>query len=117
MSWRKIRLQILINNWNYCKEIIMTTIEAMQQCSKFERCSAPICPLDPLIAKRYMLKEEKICPFILDYLEKKEVPFMGEIKNNRKIWEKKIGLSVLKGRLKSRIRVREYFGKNRVETV
>ena len=33
----------------------------MIQCSKFDRCSAPLCPLDPEINKRFWLVDEEIC--------------------------------------------------------
>ena len=33
-------------------------------CSKFENCSAPICPLDPESHKRVYLKNERVCAWV-----------------------------------------------------
>lgn len=35
----------------------------MNSCSKFESCSAPLCPLDPEIAKRVWYSEEDVCHY------------------------------------------------------
>ena len=31
------------------------------ECSSFENCSAPMCPLDPLYSERYRFPEEEKC--------------------------------------------------------
>ena len=38
-----------------------TGLKIMRQCSKFERCDAPICPLDPNQDQRTSLTGEKRC--------------------------------------------------------
>ena len=89
--------------------------KSMQRCKKWGKCNAPICPLDLNISFRYMARNEKVCPYILDYLEGKETLFPDEIKDTEEIWRKKIGESVIRGKLKSRVKVREYFGQKRAE--
>ena len=39
-------------------------IPAMQQCPKFDSCSAPICPLDKQRQQRTMLRDERLCHYI-----------------------------------------------------
>jgi len=34
-------------------------------CPKFDSCSAPICPLDPDWNKRVMLRDERVCFYLL----------------------------------------------------
>ena len=87
--------------------------KSMERCHKFDKkfgqsCSAPICPLD---LKRTMLSSEKICMFILNYLEGKKTPFDKEIRETERIWRKNIGESRLRKRLKARERIRTFFKK------
>jgi hypothetical protein len=39
-------------------------LHSPQECPKWTRCSAPICPLDPLASERKMLPGEAVCPYI-----------------------------------------------------
>jgi hypothetical protein len=39
-------------------------------CPKFDKCSAPICPLDPDWPRRCHLKGERACPFALEATKK-----------------------------------------------
>ncbi len=41
----------------------------MTDCPKFDRCSAPICPLDADWAARVHLKGERICFYVLEYVK------------------------------------------------
>jgi len=34
---------------------------AMKRCVRFERCNAPLCPLDPNVQKRTYIKGEAVC--------------------------------------------------------
>ena len=36
-------------------------------CPKWERCSAPICPLDPDVLKRSYLRDEPVCFFLREH--------------------------------------------------
>jgi hypothetical protein len=36
-----------------------------QDCPKFNTCSAPICPLDPLWRAATHLRGERVCPYLL----------------------------------------------------
>ena len=38
----------------------------MDDCPKFESCSAPICPLDPDWRKRRHLKVERVCFYLCE---------------------------------------------------
>lgn len=38
----------------------------MQDCSKYQGCNAPICPLDPECRKRKHLAEDRICFNLLE---------------------------------------------------
>ena len=38
----------------------------MEDCPKYERCSAPICPLDPNWRKRRHLKGERVCFYLCE---------------------------------------------------
>jgi len=39
----------------------------MSECQKFSGCSAPICPLDPEMAKRTHLEGERVCFYLTEY--------------------------------------------------
>jgi len=43
--------------------------ETMSMCPKFDRCSAPICPLDPDWRLRVYRKGEPICFYLLEYVK------------------------------------------------
>ncbi len=46
------------------KESKITEIDcynAMKRCLRFERCNAPLCPLDPDVQKRTYIKGETVC--------------------------------------------------------
>ncbi len=50
----------------------------MTDCSKFDRCSAPICPLDPEWQKRTHVKGERICFYLLECVKSgAEARFQG----------------------------------------
>ena len=40
----------------------------MKKCSRFQRCSAPLCPLDPESEKRVYLEKEPTCRLDLERL-------------------------------------------------
>lgn len=90
-------------------------IDFMQECRKYDSCSANICPLDPGIAKRTYAQSEPVCTMILDFLEDKETPFNMAIENSRKYWTEKHGENFLAGKIKARQNIREYFA-NKKET-
>lgn len=35
-------------------------------CPKWEKCSAPLCPLDPDLFKRWMLPNESVCHYLAE---------------------------------------------------
>ncbi len=43
-----------------------TNLDA-EQCPKFEKCSAPICPLDPDWRLRHHYKGERVCFYLTEY--------------------------------------------------
>ncbi len=43
--------------------------ETMSTCPKFDRCSAPICPLDPDWRLRVYRRDEPICFYLLEYVK------------------------------------------------
>lgn len=84
----------------------------MEDCPRFDRCSSNICPLDGHINRRDFFPNEKVCPFILTYLDphsKQEVMFLDEIKETEVIWREKHGEKFLTNRIKGRKSMREYF--------
>ncbi len=40
----------------------------VDKCSKYQRCSAPLCPLDPDMDKRFYIKGDPICSLPLEEL-------------------------------------------------
>ena len=48
-------------------------IPAMQQCPKFDSCSAPLCPLDKQRQQRSMLRDERLCYYIRKAIRKDTV--------------------------------------------
>jgi len=40
-----------------------------QDCPKWDKCSAPICPLDPLRFQRTMYPEDPVCIYLLETLK------------------------------------------------
>ena len=41
--------------------------QAMKECPRFDRCNAPICPLDPDVLDREHLKGEAVCYYLRLY--------------------------------------------------
>lgn len=39
----------------------------MEQCPKFDSCSAPICPLDPDWSERKHIKDEPVCYYLREW--------------------------------------------------
>ena len=84
----------------------------MKDCPRFNNCNANICPLDEHIERRAWLLGEKICPFILTYLDShstQKLEFVEEIKKTEHIWQQKHGEKLLASRIKSRKNMRNYF--------
>jgi len=88
-----------------------------RECSRFDRCNAPLCPLDDLMEKREYLSGEKICPFVLDYMDKDrdEVRYLEQVETTKPVWESKLGKKTLVHRVKQRKNVREYFAKRKAQ--
>lgn len=40
-----------------------------EDCPKFDRCSAPICPLDQACAERVYRRDETVCFYMLEYVK------------------------------------------------
>ncbi len=47
--------------------IIIKDSTAPNQCPKFNKCNAPICPLDSESRNRKHLSEDKCCVYLLEY--------------------------------------------------
>lgn len=45
----------------------------MYECSKFEGCSAPLCPLDRELRKRTHIKGDRMCHYITMYSKPHEI--------------------------------------------
>ncbi len=57
----------------------MNTLK-MYHCPRFDRCSAPICPVDPDWKLRVYRKGEPICFYLLEYVKPDaEAQFQGSI--------------------------------------
>lgn len=44
----------------------MTTAIAPSACPKWDKCSAPLCPLDPALFKRVMRNDEPVCYYLTE---------------------------------------------------
>lgn len=80
-----------------------------EKCKFHLSCTSNICPLDPDIALRNYIPEDKSCKHIMLYLEGRETPFEKEIKETESIWRKKMGEWNIEKCLKGRERVRSAF--------
>lgn len=49
----------------------------MIMCKHFERCSAPICPLDPHWQKCTHLDGERVCFYLTEYSKEAARPILG----------------------------------------
>ncbi len=83
-------------------------MEKMEACNRFDRCSSSVCGLDSFGEGCYV-QGDKVCPYILDYLEGKEFPLKGEVKANEHLWRKHLSEKLLKSKLNSRSRLRGYW--------
>ena len=89
---------------DYAEDKEELTLQSMRYCSRFETCSAPLCPLDVLISERTDFPDNEKCgmakPTRHRYWEsmpeslRKELPFEGyfsseyhRIKSARERWE------------------------------
>jgi len=55
---------LLLDETTKAKKDKITEIDcynAMKRCVRFERCNAPLCPLDPNVQKRTYIKGEAVC--------------------------------------------------------
>ncbi len=43
--------------------------EKPDDCQKYDKCSAPICPLDPDMLTRTHLKGERVCFYLTEYVK------------------------------------------------
>ena len=43
--------------------------QAMKECPRFDRCNAPICPLDPDVLNRVHAKGEAVCHYLRLYVK------------------------------------------------
>ena len=43
--------------------------QAMKECPRFDRCNAPICPLDPDVLDRVHAKGEAVCHYLRLYVK------------------------------------------------
>ena len=56
----------------------MSTVIAPSACPKWERCNAPLCPLDPDLFKRMMRNDEPVCYYLTEAVKPDaEAIFMG----------------------------------------
>jgi hypothetical protein len=51
----------------------------LEDCPKFEHCSAPLCPLDEDLEKRSHLPGERVCIYVLEYAKE---PFRGILRGS-----------------------------------
>ena len=89
---------------DYAEDKEELTLQSMRYCSRFETCSAPLCPLDILISERIDFEDNEKCGMAKAtrhrYWEsmpeslKRELPFEGyfsseyhRIKSARERWE------------------------------
>ena len=43
--------------------------QAMKECPRFDRCNAPICPLDPDVLDRVSVKGDSVCYYLRLYVK------------------------------------------------
>jgi hypothetical protein len=76
---------------NHCSaprsmQLLRNTAMEMTDCPRFERCSAPICPLDSDWQERTQLKGEPTCFYLLEYVKGgAEADFRGS-QHERSTW-------------------------------
>jgi len=51
----------------------------LEDCPKFDKCSAPLCPLDDGLHKRSHLQGERICQYVTRYAK---IPFRDDLKGS-----------------------------------
>lgn len=86
----------------------------MEDCPKYERCNAPICPLYDDLARTTMVTGEKVCIYIIDFITNVPTPIDKELTNTKEIWTAKIGEKLLTSRAIGREKFKTYW-KNRLE--
>jgi hypothetical protein len=84
----------------------------MEDCPKFEGCSAPVCPFWEYLEETTVLKGEEWCPYMLDYCEGKKTPIDEKLRETEPVWKKILGKK-LQRRLEDRKRLRAYWRNKR----
>ena len=51
---------------------------SMNDCPKFDSCSAPVCPLDPAWQNIHQLKGERVCYYLTEYSKPAARPILEE---------------------------------------
>jgi len=59
----------------------------MKDCPKFDRCSAPICPLDPDVFRRVYLPGEAICFYLAESVKPGAEARFRQVHSGNAIWE------------------------------
>jgi len=83
-------------------------LDKMEECSKFDKCSASVCGLDVSGDGSYV-SGDKFCPLILDYLEGKDFPLKEAVKANEHLWRKHLSDKLVAARLTARKKLRGYW--------
>ena len=47
----------------------INTIESLEQCPKYIKCSANVCPIDPEWKKRTHMRGERVCIYLIEYFK------------------------------------------------
>ena len=80
-------------------------------CTKWESCSAPVCPLDPDLKYTRHIPGDKRCTKIVSYLD--GTPLSENLKNaiaeSEPVWRKILSDALLERWVKGRKSVREHF--------
>ena len=86
----------------------------MENCTRFEKCEATICPLDPELAKRTMIQGDKVCTYIIDFINAEPTPIDRETSITKDIWTAKIGEKRLIARAEGRKKLRLYWENRKI---
>lgn len=81
----------------------------MEDCPKYENCNATICPLWKDLVKTTMITGDKICTYIINFINGEPTPIDNELNITRDIWTAKIGEKRLVARAIGRKNLRAYW--------
>ncbi len=89
----------------------MTQQERFNLCSKWDRCNAPVCPLDFNVGCTQHIPGDRRCTKIVSYLDGTPLPdtLRKAIAESEPEWRKVLGDALLEKWVNGRKRVKEYF--------